>query len=465
MTGNIHIEASRLALLWQLSARAREAGNEAALAFSIVNETQALVPYRQAAWWRAGGALPSTVAAVSGLPQCDPGAPYVQWLNALCRALVRRQAAGHEQAQAPTGDTGRVQPYAFTAADLPAELAADWAEWWPACALWLPLIDTRQQRTLGAIVFAREEPFGANEMVLLAELAQVWLHALRALEPHASPFAHAFGKLRKGKLRKRVLIALALACLAPVPLSVLAPAEVTARDPFVVRSPLDGVIDRLNVQPNQRVAAGAPLFTLDATTLASRNALARKNFDAAQEEYRQTAQLAVTDDKDRLDMALKKGKLEASAVELDYAAAQLARLRVTAARDGVAVFSDPNDWNGRAVSVGEKVMLLADPSHVELTAYLPVAENVGVKPGAILTLYPKSSPLVSYDARIETIAYRAEPTPDGLLAYRIKASFAGDAPRPVLGMMGTARIHGRWVPLVYYLLRRPLAAARQWLGW
>jgi hypothetical protein len=110
-------------------------------------------------------------------------------------------------------------------------------------------------------------------------------------------------------------------------------------------------------------------------------------------------------------------------------------------------------------------MLLADPAHVELTAYLPVAENVEVKPGAMLTLYPKSSPLVSYDARIDTIAYRAEPTPDGVLAYRIKASFTGDAAHPVLGMMGTARIHGRWVPLAYYLLRRPLAAARQWLGW
>jgi hypothetical protein len=467
MTGNIHIEASRLALLWQLSARAREASNDAALAFTIVNETQALVPYRQAAWWRAGGALPGAVAAVSGLPQCDPGAPYVQWLNAVCRALARRQAPGHEaaQEQTPAPDAERVQPYAFTPADLSADLAADWAEWWPACALWLPLIDAPQQRLLGAVVFAREEPFTTNEVLLLAELAQVWLHAFRALEPHASPFARTFRALRKGNLRKRVLIALALACFAPVPLSVLAPAEVTAKDPFVVRSPLDGVIDRLDVQPNQRVEAGAALFSLDATTLASRNALARKNFDAAQEEYRQTAQLAVTDDKDRLDLALKKGKLDASAVELDYAAAQLARLRVTAARAGVAVFSDPNDWNGRAVSVGEKVMLLADPAHVELTAYLPVAENVEVKPGAMLTLYPKSSPLVSYDARIDTIAYRAEPTPDGVLAYRIKASFTGDAAHPVLGMMGTARIHGRWVPLAYYLLRRPLAAARQWLGW
>jgi hypothetical protein len=128
------------------------------------------------------------------------------------------------------------------------------------------------------------------------------------------------------------------------------------------------------------------------------------------------------------------------------------------------VFADPNDWIGRAVSVGEKVMLLADPSRVEMTAYLPVAENVDVKPGASLTLYPKSSPLVSYDARIDTIVYRAEPAPDGVLAYRIKASFTGNRP-PVLGVMGTARIHGRWVPLAYYLLRRPLASLRQWLGW
>ena len=465
MTGNIHIEASRLALLWQLSARARAAANEAALAFTIVNETQTLVSYRQAAWWRAGGALPGAVAAVSGLPQCDPGAPYVQWLNAVCRVLARQRTPRREGAPAQSADSVNeyVPPRPFVAADLPAELAADWGEWWPAHALWLPLVDS--QRTLGAIVFAREEPFGAHDAVLLAELAQVWVHALRALEPHASPFARASSALRKGKLRKRVLIALALACFAPVPLSVLAPGEVTAKDPFVVRSPLDGVIDRLDVQPNQRVSAGTPLFSLDATTLASRNALARKNFDAAQEEYRQTAQLAVTDDKNRLDLALKKGKLEASAVELDYAAAQLARLHVTAARAGVAVFSDPNDWNGRAVSVGEKVMLLADPAHVELTAYLPVAENVAVKPGGTLTLYPKSSPLVSYEARIDTIAYRAEPTPDGVLAYRIKASFIGDGPHPALGMMGTTRIHGRWVPLAYYLLRRPLAAVRQWLGW
>jgi multidrug resistance efflux pump len=299
---------------------------------------------------------------------------------------------------------------------------------------------------------------------LFAELARLWSHALAAFAPRASWLERAKLTVSAGKHRRRALAAVALALVVPVPLTVLAPAEVTAKDPFVVRAPLDGVIDRLFAQPNQRVAAGAPLFALDSTALASRYALANKNYATAQEEYRQTAQLAVTDDKDRLDMALRKGKLDESAIELDYTAHELARVSVNAPRAGVAVFSDPNDWNGKAVSIGEKVMLLADPASVELTAYVPVADNVDVVPGATLTLYPNSSPLASYDARIDTVAYRAEPTPEGVVAYRVKATFTGSA-KPPLGVMGTARIHGRWVPLAYYLLRRPLATVRQWLGW
>jgi hypothetical protein len=477
MNAPVHIEAGDLALLWQLAARAREAASEETLGFTIVNETLSLVPYRQAAWWRAPAHAPGAVAAVSGLPQSDPGAPYVQWLGELFRAVVRQTARGGEPEpaqDAPGGaaphpaaaqpDAGAARPYAFTAAHLPAAAAADWSAWWPMHALWVPLVE-RSGASLGGVVFVRDNPWTHTEEVMLAELAQVWAHALAAFAPRASWAARARLVLRPGKVRRRVLAALVLLCVAPVPLTVLAPAEVTAKDPFVVRAPLDGVIDRLYTQPNQRVAPGTPLFALDATTLASRYAVANKNFDAAQEDYRQTAQLAVTDDKDRLEMALKKGKLDESQVELDYTARELARVRVTAARAGVAVFADPNDWNGKAVSVGEKVMLLADPANVELTAYLPVADNVDVKPGATLTLYPKSSPLAAYDARIDTVAYRAEPTPDGVLAYRVKATFVGGGARPVLGVMGTARIHGPWVPLAYYVLRRPLTTVRQWLGW
>lgn len=470
MNAAVRIGANELAVLWQLSARARQAESEQTLGFTIVNETLSLVPYRQAAWWRASPHAPAVVAAVSGVPQSDPGAPYVQWLGQLFRALDRRQAEAREsrETQTPqererglTGDPAWPQP--FVAADLGGAIAEEWEGWWPTHAVRVPLVDATG-RSWGAVAFARDLPFTLEEHTMLAELAQVWTHALRAFAPRATLAERARGVLGSAKQRRRALAALAVACVVPVPLTMLAPAEVTAKDPFVVRAPLDGVIDHVFAQPNQRVAAGTPLFALDSTTLASRYAVANKDFDTAQEEYRQTAQLAVTDDKDRLDMALRKGKLDESAVELDYTARQLARVSVSAPRAGVAVFADPNDWNGKAVAVGEKVMLLADPASVELTAWLPVADNVDVKPGATLTLYPKSSPLHAYDARIETVAWRAEPTPEGVLAYRVKASFAAGT-LPALGVMGTARIHGPWVPLAYYLLRRPLATARQWLGW
>ncbi|KVF30747.1 efflux RND transporter periplasmic adaptor subunit [Burkholderia vietnamiensis] len=466
------IDGQQLALLWQLSARARAAATETTLGFTIVNETLALVPYRQAAWWR--GDTPGHVAALSGLPQSDPNAPYVQWLGQLCKALARGlQSAPPEDAAARVEGQGapvlpaRPRVHTFTAADLRADaphVVEEWAAWWPEHGAWLPLTD-RAGRAVGGVVFARDGIWSATDTALLTELGQVWAHAFESFAPRASWRERARILLKPGRQQRRVLIGLAVACVIPVRLTVLAPAEVTPKDPFVVRAPLDGVIDRLYVRPNQVVQQGTPLLALDATTLQSRYAVARKDFDTAQEELRQTAQLAVTDDKNRLDMAERQGKLDQSRVELDYTARQLARVNVTAQRAGVAIFSDPNEWTGKAVAVGEKILLLANPAHVEVTAWLPVADNIDVKPGTTLTLYPKSSPLASYDARVDTVAWRAEPTPEGVLAYRVRATLdAGDAHAP-LGAMGTARIRGPRVPAIYYLLRRPLTLARQWLGW
>jgi hypothetical protein len=459
-------------VLWQLGARARAASSEAILGFTIVNETLALLPYRQAAWWR--GSAPGVVAAVSGLPQSDANAPYVQWLGALCKTLARTspaapdaQAAAHVEGQPAPVLPARPHVRTFTADDLRADaphVADEWQAWWPTHGAWLPLA-SRDGRAHGGVVFARDDAWSATDCALLEELGLVWGHALDAFAPRASWLERARALLKPGRTQRRVLIGLALACIVPLRLTVLAPAEVTPKDPFVVRAPLDGVIDRLYVQPNQPVQRGTPLLGLDATTLQSRYAVARKDFDTAQEEFRQTAQLAVTDDRTRLDMAERKGKLDQSQVTLDYTAQQLARVKVSASRAGVAVFSDPNEWTGKAVAVGERILLIADPSHVELTAWLPVADNIDVKPGATLTLYPKSSPLASYDARIDSIAYHAEPTPDGVLAYRVRASFTAAEANAPLGAMGTARIHGSWVPAIYYVLRRPLALARQWLGW
>lgn len=433
-----------LLTLLQLGRRARAAASLEALGFVAVNETLQLLPYRQAALWTELG-LPR-IASVSGLPQPDPGAPYIQWLTGVCRQL------------AASFDGGAVD-----VTMLPPLLQGEWSEWLPAHALWLPL--RHEARLDGGLLLARDEPWTEAEQALLRELADVHAHALAAFRPRQHGLDRTIGWLRTARARRRLLLAAALLCVLPVRVTALAGAEVVPRDPLLVRAPLDGVIERFDVRPNQAVKAGEPLFSLDTTALRTRFEVARKAVDTAQEEYRQSAQAAVTSDKNRAEIALRQGQLQEKQVELDYTGGQLERVQVKAERDGIAVFADANDWLGKAVTVGERILLVADPAQVELSAQLPAADHIEVAPGDLLTLYPQGAPLVSFEARVLSVAYRAELTPEGFLAYRIKAEFVpGQAP-PRIGQLGSARLRGPWAPLAYVVLRRPLVAARQWLGW
>lgn len=431
--------------LLQLGRRAREADSVEALGFVIVNETLNVLPYRQAALWSDAGL--GGIVAVSGLPQVDPNAPYLQWLARLCRALAK---------------AGGTQP--VDAASAPAGCGSDWAAWLPPHALWLPLTAHGDQAQ-GGLLLARDTPFNPHEQALLAELGGAYGHALAGFRPRERALARLKSVLRPGRLQRRVLAGLLVASLVPVRLSVLAPAEVTPRQPFLVRAPMDGVIGRFHVQPDQAVEAGAPLFDLDTAALQTRRAVAQRAHDTALEEYRQSAQLAVTDDKGRLKMGTVRGELEQRALELQYLSQQLERVQVKAERAGVAVFGDANDWQGKAVTIGEKVLLLADPAHVELVARMPAAEQILLQPGQAITLYPDASPTDAYEARVASVSYSAEATDQGVLAYRVRAEFAENGPLPRLGLRGTVRLSGRWVPFAYYALRRPIATLRQWTGW
>jgi multidrug resistance efflux pump len=430
--------------LLQIGRRARAAATIEELGFIAVNETRALLAYRQAALWLGG--TQARVAAVSGVPEVDPNAPFPQWLRHLFGAVALTEV-------------GVIDP-----ATLSPLLAEEWSSWLPAHALGVPL-QHPEADVPGLLLLARDEPWQPAEIAVAAELGPLFGHALFALRPRPRLPTRVLQTLKTRRAWWRIAAAAAVVGALPVRLSTLATAEVAPTDPFVVRAPLDGVIDRVQVVPNQAVAAGAPLFDLDATTLRGQYDGARKAYETAQEQYRQVAQQAVTDDKSRVELAKRRGDLNLRAVDLDYAQAQLDRVQVHAERAGVAVFDDVNNWIGKAVVVGEKVLVLADPAKVELTAYMPAGDQVDLRPGAEVVFSPAGSPFSSYRAVVETVAYRAAPTDQGVLAYRVKARFAAGENLPRLGLSGSAQLYSGRVPLVYAVLRRPLATLRQWLGW
>ena len=437
----------RLSILLQLSRRARKA-SEDELGFCIVNETRVLISYRQAALFTwVDGSL--KVAAVSGLAVLDASSPFIQWLTNLA---ARRLADG----SAWTGA-------AVTSADCGAEgalLRDAWAEWLPREGYWLPLLGP-QDRPQGVLALFREEAWSAPEQHVLSYLADSYGQALAALSP--PPHKAWFGKVRRRW--KIIAAALLLLSLYPMQESALAPAEVTASRPQLVRSALDGVVSHLTVQPNQEVKKGQELARLDDAQLSSRLAVAQKTLEMARAEYSQLLQLALASPEAKARLPLLKGRIDQLGAEALYVEDLLRRTVIVSQSDGVAVFDDPNAWLGRPVALGEKIMLVADPAQVELTILLPMNETLPVQQGGEALFFPNTSPSSPKRVTLSHVSYQAsEPVSDSL-AFTLRGDFEDKSELPRLGTRGTAKVYGPRMSLIAIALRHPVRAARQWLGW
>lgn len=425
------------ALFLGLQQQARRAGTVEQLAFAMVNDGQALFGFRHAALLVAG-----KVQALTGISVVEPHAPFV--------AFVER-AASHLLSQGQLNEAHGIDPQRLDEQD-----RADWQSLSAPQAYWLPL-KNRQNETFGGLWLAREQPFSEAEQSLLAQLADTYAHAWLALQPR-KPW-------RMRWPRKKLLLvaaALSLTLLVPVRQSVLAPAEVVPQGGRVVAAPLDGVIAEFLVKPNQNVAAGELLVRFDATSLKAQADVAERALGVAEAELKANAQRAFADAESSARIDLLAARVEQKRAELDYARQLLARSEVRAERAGIAVFADAERLTGKPVQTGERLMQIADPTQAELRIELPVGDAIALQPGAEIALFLDSDPLNRHGARLERSAYEAQSTAAGQLAYRLDASFV-DAP-PRIGLRGTAKLFGDRAPLAYYLMRRPLAAARQSLG-
>lgn len=432
-----------------LEERARAARSIPELRFTIANETFALAPYRQAFVWEVDPRR-TRLATVSGLAQPAPDAPFGQWLGRLGDALLARPELDGEY---------------VGAADLPAALAADWAEWLPQWLLCLPIATPDGQRVALA-AFALDEPVGEDGSVWLARLPAVWGHAWAALPGGRAP--RGVRPLRRA-LRWALPLAIAALGAVPVRTSVLAPAEISPLQAFAVAAPMDGVIREFHVVPNQPVKAGDRLFTLDDTTLRNRREVAQRQLAVARADALAAAQKGFDNATSRAELAALEGRVAERRAELESIEQQLGRIRVTATRAGVVVFGDAVDWQGRPVVTGERVALLADPEDAGVLVWLPVADAIALQEGAELQLFLRVAPTAPLRARVEQTSYQATLSPEGVASYRLRARFTDLTPEQArqvrIGLAGTAKLYGERAPIAYAVLRRPLAALREWTGW
>ncbi len=452
---------ARLAMLLRLEGELRELPDRRAVELFAVNEFRQLLPFSQAAFISLDKRGKARITAFSGLAQVDRQAPLVRALERLASQLLRKSEDATKHGAVDTLREDLLQ----LAGDDPAPGLEDWPF---RHALWHLLRD-REGRPFAALMFMRAEPWREADAVIGARLAGATGQAVRALAPRS-----LFERVRiPRKLWLGGLVLLLLAMFIPVPMTAVAPVEVVADKPLPITAPLDGVIAAVAVSPNTRVRKGQELFRIDATRLRAEAEIAARREQVARARLATLRKAAFTNPRAREQLAEARTELELAHAEREYAERLLARVHVAAPQEGVVIFADRARLIGKPVKTGEKIMELADPSRVVFRVDLPVSDSIAIREGGRVKVFLDADPLSAIEAKVRWASFHAEEIPGGLLAFRIIAdplATTEEQQRELkrllrIGFRGSAQVFGEKVPLGFYLLRRPIAAIRQFWGW
>lgn len=436
--------------LLSLDLRSVKAINPADLSFIIVNETITLVPYRQAAFFTVSAIGERKLTTASGLVSVAEDSPYAIWLSGFIKTVSKilpKEAGCHK----------------LDFAEAPEEFKDGWEEWLPEHLLFAELF-SQTGTCLGMVMYAREESWLPHELEKLDHIHQIYGSCLGFLSEVKVNFITRLRGWMSKAVSYWAIIAIFVGLSIPVRLSVLAPGEIIALNAFAIAAPQDGVISKIYVQPNSVVNVGDLLFSLDNTTVTSRLDVAAKALSIARADALNAQQRAFNDLKSKGEIASAIGRVREKEAELASLKSLMARGEVRAERDGIVIYGDPNDWIGRPVQTGERVMQLANPRDAGVLVWLPVHEALNLDIGAPMRLFLHIDPLNPLSASLLQTSFQPVMSPEGVSAYRIKGEFEEGVVKPRIGLRGTVRISGHWATLGYYFFRRPVTAVREWTG-
>lgn len=454
-----------LSRLAQIEWEARQAAYPSQVCYIAANDTHRIVAYDHALLWRA---RKGQITVVSGGLKVESTAPQIVWFSKLAKFYVKASATATDKrtdsriGKANAALEGALPaPKSIRAQELPPSLRDKFPEYIAAHALWVPMTGPRG-RLEGGLILLRKTEFNAAECRTLQRLGNAYGSALTALSLRSAPSPRG---LRARHIGAGVaLLAALLLMFLRVPITILAEAKIAPVHPTLISAPIDGVIASIDIEPNQRVAEGQSLLQFDTTELyAAKEIAARRLAVLRADSWRAEAQ-AFTDPKARAEISALRAKLLEGEAELAYAQERLRNARLASPAQGVALLDDTNEWVGRPVKTGERIMVIANPQQALLEIEIAVEDALYAAPGARVDFFLATKPAAPVPARLTKVSYGTRLQPDQSTKFIAEARFQDVRDMPRLGLTGTARIEGVPVSLGFMLLRKPLAKLRRLLG-
>lgn len=420
------------------------------------NETHRLIHFNTAYLWQKWDIFSIHLLAQSEVGEVDPQTPTNQWVKDVIKAILSTRNVKKIQALDFNDPTSDPEKTAF----LNQHLLETWPEALPTHILWSPFLDLSEEVS-GGLIFFREHAFTEAEVKMFGWLANNYQYTWQFLTKNRMIlFKKVFKKKNALILFSVILLGISL---FPIRLSVVSSATVSSKSPALINAPISGIIKEFLVRPGDEVKAGQLLVTFDKRDLESSLEVNQKKLLFSEAKLRSATTQGYDKTETRSEIPILESEYAISKAELDYNKSVLARTDLYSPIDGVAVFDSKEDWVGQPVQAGENLMTIADPNQVELKISLPLSELIGLDIGTEGKFYPYGQ-FGEVPVRLTSLGYSAKLLPNKTLAYQFIASFTDPKSIPRLGSQGTVRLYGHYVPMIYYLLRRPFQTIRQMIG-
>ena len=446
---------SNISKLLQLEHNCRNCEDIKELYFQIVNETRNIVPYSTGVLLTTNIKSKYKVVAISDISVIDSTSPYIQWIESVVEDLNSNSKSKEIFVVEVKNDLKEINYNSLL-------------EYAPPNLLFMPIISTKENSDVNYIfLLFKDSNWIENDILILKHLSSSLSYFLFAMR--TCGILSAIKKISfKNRYFKIILLLLIISMFLPVKLSVLAPLEVDPKNPYVVTSPLNGVVEDIKVFPNDKVLINQLVVQFDDVDFRNNYLVSKRTLDVANAELFTIKQSSFMDPKQKSQISQLENQVQLKEAELSFAKDQLDKTKIYAKEEGIVIINNPNDWKGKPVSTGERIFLIANPKNIELKIMLPVSDAIFLEENAIVKAFFDNDPTNSWNAKVKYISYKPELTEQNILSYKMIAEFDDineNGYVPSIGLRGTGKIYSKKVSLFFYIFRKPITATRQWIGW
>ena len=436
----------KIARLIGLEKKSREARTQDELNFVVVNETRQIFDFVNSYLLLKTPTDKYHVKAVSDLATVDRTAPLVTFVE----NIINDQTSSNLK---------EIQN--FEVDKISRSLKIKKPKNIPDNILLIPIFSP-QRGLQGFLITTRNEKFNDNEVELARHLSLTYGHAYNTFLTDFS-IKDFLKKNFTGKRSWIIILSIIFILIIPIKITSTAPVEVVPKNPRLITAPFDGVVKNIIVNNNDKINSGDLLIQIEDTDLKNSFNLAKQSLQVAEKELLRSRQFSFSNNEEKARLAELMAQVDLKKAEVESTSERLKNSKIYADKAGIPIVDQKNNWQGRPVSVGEKIITIANPEKVEFLIWLPVKDSLIIKENTDVKVFLDINPIKPLKGKLKRASYQSSLSPEEVLSYQISASFEGEE-IPRIGLRGTAKIYGSRVTLFYYLFRKPITFVRQLIG-